>query len=222
MCRLAKSPCHLSFLAPTARWHCPKHMALIVLTLFSFSVSVHMCPFTCSYPISRRFLTETLRQSCHEDVMDSHSACFCSLPHVALIALFWSHCQPSSPSRLGSNVSLLASGSSTVSTEHLPSGQKNYVWFSLAEILPTSNHSLRFPQCWPCVLYRLTTSVSLQNLMLHTQQQMNTWIQKSNPKFRVSYLIIHKKYNQFPLFLHLLTGPGFKWICTLINSRKIR
>lgn len=112
-------------------------LTLFFIHLFCTSVTVHMC-------MVKTFLNKniTFRQG---DVMDFHSACIPSSWHVALIALFWSHCQPSSPSRLGSNVSLMASGSSTISTAHLTSGKRDHVWFSLADTLPRSNHSLRFP-----------------------------------------------------------------------------
>ena len=107
---------HLSFLAPRAAWHCPKHMALIAVLSFCFAFSCfspHMCTFTRSKlpPPIRTCLNRniTRRRSRHGDVMDSHSACVRASWHVALIALFWSHCQPSSPSRLGGNVSLTAS-----------------------------------------------------------------------------------------------------------------
>lgn len=148
--------------------------------------------------------------------MDSHSACIHSFQHVALIALIWSHCQPSSPSRLDSNVSLMASGSSTVSTAHLPLWLEELCMVFISRNTAKEQSFSYVSLVLTSVLYGLTAScfpagsdVAYRAAEL---QQKHTWIQRRNPKFRrvrnwiiPLFLLL---YNFVEYFSTLIYQPG--------------
>lgn len=132
------------------------------LLIHLFYVSAHICTFTRSNPISGKLLNRniTWRLSCHADVIDSHSACICSLGHVALIWI-----SPSAKQSLKVRQKL---GSSFVSTAHPLSCIRNCAVF-------ISKHQRKVFNIYQCLM-RANCMCSTQSGRGREEVQKNSLI----------------------------------------------